>query len=136
LLKRETSIFKTHFFLNLKSQISNFKFQILNHKSKIPMPPSLQPPSVPARLAAAVVRGYQIALSPLQALLGANAGCRFAPGCSEYARQALLMHGLARGGWLAARRLARCHPFHAGGNDPVPPGRFVPGRMWCPRIRS
>ena len=96
----------------------------------------LQPPSVPARLAAAVVRGYQVVLSPLQKLLGPNAGCRFTPGCSEYARQALLTHGLARGGWLAVSRLARCHPFHAGGLDPVPPGRFVPGRMWRPAVEN
>ncbi len=100
------------------------------------MPPSPQRPSLPACVAAVLVRGYQVALSPLQRLLGPNVGCRFAPGCSEYARQALLTHGLVRGGWLAARRLSRCHPFHAGGFDPVPPGRFVPGRMWRPRTEG
>ncbi|MGA7990195.1 MAG: membrane protein insertion efficiency factor YidD [Thermoanaerobaculia bacterium] len=46
--------------------------------------------------------------------------CRFTPTCSEYARQAFLRHGLRRGLALTARRLARCHPFHAGGPDPVP----------------
>jgi hypothetical protein len=47
--------------------------------------------------------------------------CRFEPTCSEYARQALLGHGFWRGSWLAVRRLCRCHPFHPGGYDPVPP---------------
>lgn len=46
--------------------------------------------------------------------------CRFTPTCSEYARQAILRYGLLRGGWMAACRLGRCHPFHAGGHDPVP----------------
>jgi hypothetical protein len=100
------------------------------------MPSVEQRPSLPACLAAGLVRGYQLFLSPLQHLLGPGAGCRFEPGCSEYARQALLTHGLIRGIWLAAKRLGRCQPFHAGGADPVPPGRFVPGRMWRPRIES
>lgn len=47
--------------------------------------------------------------------------CRFAPSCSAYALQALERHGAARGGWLALRRLIRCHPFNPGGMDPVPP---------------
>jgi hypothetical protein len=46
--------------------------------------------------------------------------CRFTPTCSQYAREALLKHGLARGLLLSARRLGRCHPFHPGGYDPVP----------------
>ncbi|GEM_PF-135607 len=46
--------------------------------------------------------------------------CRFTPTCSEYARQAILRHGFLKGGWMAARRLGRCHPFHPGGHDPVP----------------
>jgi len=46
--------------------------------------------------------------------------CRFYPSCSAYAVTALTRHGAAKGSWLAARRLARCHPFHPGGIDPVP----------------
>lgn len=99
--------------------------------------PSIVPrPSLPARSAAILVRGYQLFLSPLQRLLGANAGCRFEPGCSEYAKQALLTHGFFRGSWLALKRIARCQPFYEGGADPVPPGRFVPGRMWRPHVES
>jgi len=66
----------------------------------------------------ALVRGYRRFVSPL---LGER--CRFAPSCSAYALDALTVHGVGRGGWLAVRRLARCHPFNPGGHDPVPPGR-------------
>ena len=65
-----------------------------------------------------LVRGYRRALSPL---LGPR--CRFAPSCSAYALEALTVHGARRGGWLAMRRIARCHPFNPGGHDPVPPAR-------------
>lgn len=64
---------------------------------------------------AAALRGYQRLVSPLL-----PPACRFVPTCSEYARQALLGHGLLRGSWLALRRLACCHPFHPGGDDPLP----------------
>ena len=63
-----------------------------------------------------LIRTYQWSISPL---LGPR--CRFYPSCSEYALQAVTAHGLLRGAWLAARRIARCHPWHAGGLDPVPP---------------
>jgi hypothetical protein len=66
-------------------------------------------------MAAAVVVAYQRLIAPLL-----PPACRFAPTCSEYARLALLEHGLARGTWLALGRLARCHPFHPGGYDPPP----------------
>ena len=61
------------------------------------------------------IRGYQRFLSPL---LGAN--CRFQPTCSAYAVEAIGKHGAAKGGWLAARRIARCHPLGGRGYDPVP----------------
>lgn len=63
----------------------------------------------------ALIRAYQYLLRPL---LGAH--CRFAPSCSEYAHEAITTHGIARGAWLAAKRIARCHPYHPGGHDPVP----------------
>jgi len=100
------------------------------------MPSTVQRPSIFARLAAGLVRCYQLFLSPLQRLLGPGAGCRFEPSCSEYAKQALLTHGLIRGSWLGMRRLARCNPLHEGGFDAVPPGRFIPGRMWRPRVEN
>jgi uncharacterized protein len=47
--------------------------------------------------------------------------CRFYPSCSQYAIEALTVHGAVRGSWLAVRRVGRCHPWHDGGLDPVPP---------------
>jgi hypothetical protein len=67
------------------------------------------------RLMVALIRGYQHYFSFLKPPV-----CRFYPSCSEYAAQALLTWGLARGGWLALRRLLRCHPLHPGGEDLVP----------------
>ncbi|MBK8919633.1 MAG: membrane protein insertion efficiency factor YidD [Betaproteobacteria bacterium] len=63
----------------------------------------------------ALLRGYQYALSPW---LGRR--CRFCPSCSQYAIEAVRKYGAARGGWLSARRVCRCHPWHPGGYDPVP----------------
>jgi uncharacterized protein len=62
------------------------------------------------------IRFYQLAVSPL-----VGPACRFHPSCSQYALEAVSRFGVLRGGWLAVRRLGRCHPFHPGGYDPVPP---------------
>jgi uncharacterized protein len=70
---------------------------------------------VTARLLLAVLGAYRRFVSPLLA-----PRCRFAPSCSAYAVEAVARHGAARGGWLALRRLSRCHPLHPGGYDPVP----------------
>lgn len=67
------------------------------------------------RILLALLRIYKIALSPY---LGSQ--CRFLPTCSDYARDAIVLHGPARGTWMAACRLCRCHPFTKGGYDPVP----------------
>jgi putative membrane protein insertion efficiency factor len=63
-----------------------------------------------------LLTGYRRFISPL---LGPR--CRFYPSCSAYALEAVQVHGAAHGSWLAVRRLSRCHPFHPGGLDPVPP---------------
>jgi putative membrane protein insertion efficiency factor len=62
-----------------------------------------------------LVRLYRYAISPMLA-----PACRFHPSCSAYAEEALDSHGALRGGWLTARRLCRCGPWHPGGFDPVP----------------
>ena len=62
-----------------------------------------------------IIRAYQVLISPL-----IPSSCRFAPTCSQYAAEALSRHGFWRGLGLTLRRLARCHPFHPGGWDPVP----------------
>ena len=88
-----------------------------------------------AHLASLPIRAYRLLLSPLL-----PPACRFYPSCSRYALDALHAHGVLRGGWLALARLVRCHPFHPGGVDPVPPPRarkhralLVAGRPARPR---
>jgi putative membrane protein insertion efficiency factor len=68
------------------------------------------------KILTALIRGYRYLLSPW---LGRH--CRFHPSCSCYALEAIGRHGAYYGAWLAARRLLRCHPWHEGGYDPVPP---------------
>lgn len=63
-----------------------------------------------------LLRAYRAVISPLYGQV-----CRYHPSCSAYALDAVTVHGAARGSWLAARRLGRCHPWAAGGYDPVPP---------------
>ncbi|MEW9899912.1 membrane protein insertion efficiency factor YidD [Chitinivorax sp. PXF-14] len=68
-----------------------------------------------SRILVFLIRIYQYTISPL---LGPR--CRFTPSCSQYAIEAVQKHGVVKGGWLATRRICRCHPFHPGGHDPVP----------------
>jgi len=68
-----------------------------------------------SRAAIGILAIYKRWISPLL-----PRACRFEPTCSVYASAAIQKYGLARGGWLAVKRLARCHPFHVGGLDPVP----------------
>jgi uncharacterized protein len=78
---------------------------------------------LPQQLLVAIVRGYRLLLSPW---IGSQ--CRFEPTCSAYALQALEQHDAAGGSYLAARRILRCHPWCAGGFDPVPaPPRGLAG---------
>jgi putative membrane protein insertion efficiency factor len=72
-------------------------------------------PSPVARALVLLIRGYQRGVSPLL-----PPACRFTPSCSSYAVEAIRLHGAGRGGWLALRRLLRCHPWGGSGYDPVP----------------
>ncbi len=62
-----------------------------------------------------LIKAYKLTLSPF---LGPC--CRFHPGCANYAMEAIERHGAFKGGWLALKRIGRCHPWHEGGDDPVP----------------
>lgn len=68
-----------------------------------------------SRLLISLIRFYQLAISPWLA-----PRCRFAPTCSSYAIEAVHKHGPLKGGWLAVRRVCRCHPWGGSGYDPVP----------------
>lgn len=71
--------------------------------------------SLPQRLLLALIRFYRGAISPYL-----PRSCRYTPTCSQYALEAVRKYGALKGGWLALRRILRCHPFHPGGYDPVP----------------
>ena len=79
--------------------------------------------TIAVRAALALIRGYKVAISPYF-----RGSCRFLPTCAEYAAIAIARHGVVYGTWLAARRLARCHPLCAAGHDPVPLHRRPP--LW------
>jgi putative membrane protein insertion efficiency factor len=72
-------------------------------------------PSLAVRVSLRVIRAYKVLVSPYFA-----GSCRFLPTCADYAAEALARHGVVRGTWLTAKRLARCHPLCAAGHDPVP----------------
>ncbi|MCB6182965.1 membrane protein insertion efficiency factor YidD [Leeia sp. TBRC 13508] len=67
------------------------------------------------RLLLLLIRAYQLLVSSWR-----PATCRFYPSCSSYAQHALIKHGAIKGSWLTLKRILRCHPFSAGGHDPVP----------------
>ena len=83
------------------------------------------------RLLILLLRGYRFAISPLYGQV-----CRYHPTCSAYALEAVTQHGSLRGSWLAVRRIARCHPWAAGGVDPVPPRRTDPSGPSHPRTQG
>jgi putative membrane protein insertion efficiency factor len=70
------------------------------------------------------IKIYQYTISPLM-----PASCRHIPTCSQYAIEALKTHGILKGGWLAFRRVLRCHPWGTHGYDPVPPKKLKPKKM-------
>ena len=70
-------------------------------------------------VAIAPIRFYRRVLSPLKA----QPSCRFHPTCSAYAQEAIEIHGVLKGSLLATKRILKCHPFHPGGVDPVPPAK-------------
>jgi len=89
----------------------------IDTETSVAAPSGLQAPSTlrgPSAWSIKVIRGYQLARS------GRPTGCRFVPTCSEYAAEAIIQQGLARGSLLAAWRLARCNPWGGHGYDPVP----------------
>ncbi|ACO76214.1 membrane protein insertion efficiency factor YidD [Laribacter hongkongensis] len=68
-----------------------------------------------SRIVLALIRFYQLAISPWL-----PPRCRYQPTCSQYAIEAVQKHGALKGGWLALRRIGRCHPWGSSGYDPVP----------------
>jgi putative membrane protein insertion efficiency factor len=76
----------------------------------------MNPPTLASRVVLLLIRGWQVFISSWR-----PPSCRFTPSCSAYAATAITRFGAAEGGYLAIRRLLRCHPWHRGGHDPVPP---------------
>jgi putative membrane protein insertion efficiency factor len=74
------------------------------------------PSRVSVRVALVLIRGYQLMLRPVL-----SGQCRYLPTCSAYAAEAILTHGVLRGGWMGLIRVMRCHPLGGSGLDPVPP---------------
>jgi uncharacterized protein len=88
------------------------------------------------RIASGLLGAYKYAISPLlHAVSGVAGACRFQPTCSEYAAIAVSEYGILRGGWMALRRLSRCHPFCRGGFDPVSVNQSHHGERSSPGTR-
>lgn len=88
--------------------------------------------ALPSRALSALIWLYQRGVSPALAALNPTCGCRFAPTCSHYAREALATHGFFLGTFFALRRLVRCGPWSPGGDDPVP----LRARPVCRKLSS
>jgi putative membrane protein insertion efficiency factor len=88
---------------------------ITEHCSNVPSASYGAEPSLAVRTALRLIRAYKVLFS-----LHFAGACRYLPSCADYAAEALARHGLLKGGWLAVRRLSRCHPLGAAGHDPVP----------------
>jgi putative membrane protein insertion efficiency factor len=77
--------------------------------------------NLPSHILIFAIRVYRLVISPAQIFLfGPTGGCRFTPSCSQFAAEAIHIHGAWQGSWLAAGRLCRCHPWGGCGHDPVP----------------
>jgi len=98
---KANSIFQRDWFKNLLREMNDLRYILKMRKILLCM-----------------IRLYRYLLSPLYPM-----SCRFTPTCSEYAMEAIQKYGSVTGLYLTARRLLRCHPFHPGGHDPVPPVR-------------
>ena len=82
------------------------------------------------RVLTLAIRVYQLTISPAQVFLfGPAGGCRFTPTCSQYAMEAVREHGALAGGWLALKRIGRCHPWGRCGHDPVPQTELGSGKV-------
>lgn len=95
----------------------------MNHSDHEGAKTRRDPSSRPVSFASSCLRGLLVLFVDLYRALARPfmpPACRFHPSCGDYARQAVLAHGAGAGLLLSARRLARCHPFHPGGPDPVP----------------
>lgn len=95
-----------------------FPLNFLAEHGRLPQKTPCDPPVLMRNLLAKAISAYQILISPFY-----SPCCRFYPTCSEYARQAVLVHGVMKGSCLALWRIVRCHPFCHGGVDLVPPLR-------------
>lgn len=73
-----------------------------------------------------LIKGYRLFISPLF-----PPTCRFQPTCSTYALEAIALHGTIKGGYLAIKRILKCHPFHPGGYDPVPCNHKLEQKKSC-----
>ncbi len=78
------------------------------------------------RVVLLMLRGYKLLISPYF-----RGSCRFLPSCADYAAEAVARHGVLVGGWLAFKRLARCHPLGRAGYDPVPPAPLTEARHYA-----